>query len=862
MSVSYIPSDGSFSWEISSHTDSLCYYKINNYNPNRHTIKENSAITIHLEKNNTITLTGKELYDCIDSFKAKNDGLFDKFETQNILLRNLIRSIKGKEYQYLIKEKKIQSFLYINDNDFYLIILDKVTSIDGKHYQYKGNTLSDSIPEPTSCKVQFFGISDYSYMQKEMDKNGFHIDNINYAMKTSVVTTEWGAGHVMLKPDKDNKKIEVKFPKSIIYIDRLSKLKESSELTAGLLSFKQMSNAFPATNTFYLPLFSKEVGYDVCQFQFYDGKLHINDTDNHSSTIKSSLFFYPDIKRYELKSGSNSILCRAGYINQSYILSYFFIPFIIFISILIASNNLFSFNENTYSTYYKLLTIIAFIYCICKIFIAIKLSYSYPYFEKMSGIIVVSTSLTLVLFFLFSLIINHDALTNSPNKNPFSIKKKGNKRKAWNALFICTTLFALSLGILYLMDRGINKEMLSSYMHTELYPGSITQFLQSAAINDTHRSIWIMLSFVITIGMFILLFMNIFSTSPFKKMTEFLYFRCNSQSVWEYTLQYLFYFVMIPCVFIGACGLFSGNFATAFISLICIIGLSKALTNINLPILGPIGSGILMVLVIPLLFIVVAMIPDHGYLTNYFGFIAAAICFYLTISKYTTIDGYSDFERRKNTRGERIFINSLLVAVVVLAISLPSLLNSIFNPEEISYDRLNRRAMLFSQYDKLKESGYRYAESDTEFMSVMSHYMYKTSTDDPLCNDEHILHSSVSSGQSPVVLNDVSIQAAFFGAYGWKSYVVYFGLLLALSYLVLSMSLHNRSYLDTHTQWRLLAMLMWLSCSFYIFMSYIDWLPFTGRLNPGFGVDSVGEALESALLLGFMSAIALSQSNK
>ena len=167
-----------------------------------------------------------------------------------------------------------------------------------------------------------------------------------------------------------------------------------------------------------------------------------------------------------------------------------------------------------------------------------------------------------------------------------------------------------------------------------------------------------------------------------------------------------------------------------------------------------------------------------------------------------------------------------------------------------------------TQYDKLKESGYRYAESDTEFMSVMSHYMYKTSTDDPLCNDEHILHSSVSSGQSPVVLNDVSIQAAFFGAYGWKSYVVYFGLLLALSYLVLSMSLHNRSYLDTHTQWRLLAMLMWLSCSFYIFMSYIDWLPFTGRLNPGFGVDSVGEALESALLLGFMSAIALSQSNK
>jgi len=80
--------------------------------------------------------------------------------------------------------------------------------------------------------------------------------------------------------------------------------------------------------------------------------------------------------------------------------------------------------------------------------------------------------------------------------------------------------------------------------------------------------------------------------------------------------------------------------------------------------------------------------------------------------------------------------------------------------------------------------------------------------------------------------------------------------------MVLSMSLHNRSYLDTHTQWRLLAMFMWLSCSFYIFMSYIDYFPFTGRLNPGFGVDSVGEALESVLLLGFMSAVSLYHPHK
>jgi len=862
MSVSYDASNNSFSWEVRSEVDSLCYYKINNYNPNRHTIKENSTITIKIGKGHIITLTGKELFACIDKFKSQCEGLFNEFKTQNILLRNLVRSIKGKEFHYIIKEKRIQSFIYINDDEYSLIILDKITSIDGNHYRYKGNTLSDSIPEPASCKIQFFSISDYSYMQKEVDKNGYYIDNINYAMKASVVTTEWGAGHVMLKPDKENKKIEVKFPKSIIYTDRLSKLKESSAQTAGLLSFKQMSNAFPATNTFYLPLFSKEVGYDICQFRFHDGELHINDGNNHLDTISSSFFFYPSMERFELNSGSNTILCRAGYIDSSYLLSYFILPLFLFITIFILSNYIFRTKDNKYSIYYKFLTSTAFIYCICKIFIAIKLSYSYPYFEKISGIIVTDTSLMLVMFLLLSLIINHDLLTGSTGRSYLYQKKaKGNTRNAWTAHLICMVLFACCLVTLYLMDEGINKEMLASYLHSELYPSSISQFQQSAAINDTHRSIWITLSFTILLGLLILSFLNIFSTLPFKKLSDFLHFRCKSDSRWKYTFQYIFFYVIIPCIFIGVCGFIPGNFATSFISFICILGLSRALTSIDILKLRPVWSGTLMVIVIPLCFIGIAMIPDHGYLTNYFGFVATSVCFYLIIHKYTTTNGFIESERKENKK-EKAFINGIVIIVAASILLLPSVLSLTFNPEEISYSRLDRRAMLFSQYEKLKESGYRYAESDTEFMSVMSHYMYKTSTDDPLCNDEHILHSSISTGQSPVVLNDVSIQAAFFGAYGWKSYIVYFGLLLALSYMVLSMSLHNRSYLDTHTQWRLLAMFMWLSCSFYIFMSYIDYFPFTGRLNPGFGVDSVGEALESVLLLGFMSAVSLYHPHK
>ena len=145
-------------------------------------------------------------------------------------------------------------------------------------------------------------------------------------------------------------------------------------------------------------------------------------------------------------------------------------------------------------------------------------------------------------------------------------------------------------------------------------------------------------------------------------------------------------------------------------------------------------------------------------------------------------------------------------------------------------------------------------------MVIMSHYMQERSTDDPLSNDIHFLHPSISTGQSPVVLNDLSAPAAFFGAYGTvPTTLVFFLLLFLLIWLVMQYSLSYvdslRPQLTKAMQWRLLAMFMWVGTSFYIYLSYIDGLPYTGRLNPGLGVDAVGEALESAILLAFMAAM-------
>ena len=95
------------------------------------------------------------------------------------------------------------------------------------------------------------------------------------------------------------------------------------------------------------------------------------------------------------------------------------------------------------------------------------------------------------------------------------------------------------------------------------------------------------------------------------------------------------------------------------------------------------------------------------------------------------------------------------------------------------------------------------------------------------------------------------------------AYVVFFALLALLLTIVVGGTIPPANLLDKGVEvdvrmlWRLLAVLMWTCTSFYLYASYVGQFPFTGRLCPGFGVDSVGEALESATLLAFMTATLL-----
>ena len=185
------------------------------------------------------------------------------------------------------------------------------------------------------------------------------------------------------------------------------------------------------------------------------------------------------------------------------------------------------------------------------------------------------------------------------------------------------------------------------------------------------------------------------------------------------------------------------------------------------------------------------------------------------------------------------------------------------------YRRSFRRIYMFADFDMQRERGYRYTESDAEFMAIMAHYTTKSDSiaTDPLSPESNFLHPSVSSGQAPVVLNDLSAPVAFYGSYGCWAEFIHLILLLSLLFIVMYFNFmftvndkqngSNVSKFDFTIQSKraILAVLMWVGTSWYLYMSYNGVMPFTGRLNPGLGIDSLGEAMESAILLAFMTSI-------
>ena len=963
-----------FRWRVNDrYRDSLQYFKINDDNPNTHVIRndQSQCIVMRLPTSRgdtlAMTVTGADVWQAWDDrFDKQKDVMVRHFAANHKLAQDNVSHDDSLLYLNQMQCHAVRSFFERKDDRIVLVILDRFTEIhEGrKVVRYARSGVTDDKGEKAGrCKVQFYGVSNHCYLVDTGDDGTFKVDGVNHVMKATVRLTDWGAGHVMVTAGTgQDKSLLLSYPKPITFVGTVDSLRAKAQLSSGIITLKQSNNSFPNKSDLYLPAFCGGINYDLCNLEFYrqgDSAVVLRDNAYNTTAVRSHrsrwlpFSLVPALDAVQLHSPGAVLHARTGFIDQGFFMSYLWLPLLVCLMLLAALwlpfspfklgrrtlNDLLNADQaRTHRVYLSLLLGIGLCYCACKSLIALKLSYTYPYFEKLTGIMPIATSLMLLLMFSLAVVLSASLTTRRSSSKGLMAR--------WAAFGICLLLYvALAFGQFGVIDQEVSRGMIASYFPSEvsMWHCRPWDWTGAAGINDTHRSVVYSLlaieAVVLVVWLCCLLgldrffgllkqgwqwlkeqlrklgvmrklgvklkqgwhvcktavaslFSHVLSPSVLSRARKFANGLCWALTIvlllnlvtsllfsWALparltyclmiawglltlsipmvydafvgALKTLFPSHLLLLVLLAAIGLWLSNFATAFITLGVILGLSRALMvtahELTTDHCRPRHVVLLQMFFVIVAYTAFAMVGDHGYMTNIIGFFFCGIAVFFVVARYKSYD----------IGKERRWVACTTLVLVVLAVLLPYICSHIFHPENVDYSRMVRRVMLYSNFENLQQSGYRYSESDAEFMVIMSHYMQGDSIavdkHDPLSNDAHFMHPSVSAGQSPVAINDLSVPMAFFGSYGHvMTQVVYFGLLLLLLWLVLRHSLGDSTVLTRSMCWRLLAMFMWVGTSLYIYFSYIDWLPFTGRLNPGLGVDAVGEALESALLLAFM----------
>ena len=893
--------DNHYAWSVNPRymeQDSLVYYKVNNVNPNFHLIGDGSVtVNVPLENGTSsrVTLTSEEV-----------QSLLSGPDSKYLLLRTLLQmhaqrdSTSNVDYTAI---KRLRSCFARaqKDSPWGIIILDRYTSYnqsDGVSHTYVMSGRTDSIEgskvPAENCKIQFYRMTDYSIRPDKADDELFHIGLVHYIAKPVLVTTQWGAGHVMLTPTSDG--MHVAYPKAITYIERIDSLRSDAAASSGMLTYQQNDGSFPVARNLLLPAYSSALARDACSMRITADTLAVVTGPEQYMMIKSKARCLPGFDRLDIPAGTGTLHTQVGVIGNHFVLSYLWLPLLVFAILVVAYHwlmNTRGISSNikqdmpvltkNLPAYFSAIFTIALAFAVARIMIAFRLSYSYPYFEKLTGIITVSITLILILVYVLSLVFNYKL-----------VRQERHGRKPMLRLIAAPAIpffcLALTWGAFMVLDHGISAAMLSSYFPSELGGYNPLCWTKALAMNDNHRTVPFTLALVNLLAMAVLAFLlnaKLFKNNCVvkwgKKTIEGAVVKIkNSWLMTKCTIvvkvkaffakfkPYSKYLnnLVIGCGLVLLASILPGNYSTAIITLIAILGLTRTLLSINYYVLkykrpsrlvGIVGPKAFWLAIIACMcyFVSAFALGDKGYLTNLLGYLSMGIIVYILAAKTEIFDRTTSESEVMQVHRRGIGIAILISAVlVILAIKLLPVLVPV---DTIDYSRKDQRINAAMQTSKYYDSGYRYAVSNQEFMLIQNHYMFNLDGSDPLSNTQHILHPSLSSDQSPVILNDVSIQSSFFGCYGTGAVIVFFTLLCLLTWLVLSHTLNKKGGLSKQRLWRLMAILLWMSTTVYLYVSYSGLIPFTGRLVPGYGVDAVGEALETSILLAFMTAVPLKE---
>lgn len=835
----------SIRWRVNEryqNTDSLYYYKINDINPNKHQLSKGDNIVVSTDSG-SVSINLEEI-----------TMMLKDVENEYVLLRNLLEKKQMEQnssslsrYNF-VQDRSLKSFVYRQKDgrrygDPVLVILDAKTTLHKNNSEIGYAMSGVSTEYEGKAKIQFFSMTASAYRPdstKADDKN-FAIKDVRYVAKPVIVTTEWGAGHVLLERDTDM--VKCYFQKPVTYVERLEELRRASEQCSGMLTYHQSDGGFPSSSTLIMPEFSSYASYDICNLRFTGDSVLCDDM-----VMSQSKHFIPTLAKMQV-GVNKEIGIRIGFLDSSFLWSCLWLPLCILLWCLITyvliscgrikkdntSSKLLGRSQAAFPYYLTTVLLLLFAYLVCRVMIAVKLGFTYPYFENIFGVNVVSISLLLLLVYGLSGLLNKRFLVNKDPK--------------WLAVGL--PLFHLiGLSVCCLAFNKMNVNYSDSILHSYLPGDVITDVFNPFSWGgiwtwtdmNGMKDLFLNIPYTLLLANIIvcmITFFGIIFNGPIEKISEKI--KMWFDKFGNHWLAPVLGYTVLGCLLMLIGLLMPGNFVSAYITFIVVVFMCAACRNVELGEKMNFWCAMLIYMSISIIFMVFAMLGGHdnGYITNAIGFILFVFFTYMVTEKRYMPNSRKEFAS--------IVGGFLLISVVCFGIMLSI-------AHTLDTNRSVRRVNMVVNWEEYANSGYRFADSDAEFMRVMRHYLFNNEGQDPLSNDTHILHPSISSGQAPVVLNDVSIQSCFFGAYGRWTYVVYFSSLILICWLVLSNVKWNKGTIGRWVYWRSLAMFMWVGTSLYLMLSYMGAVPFTGRLNPGFGVDSVGEALETAILMAFMLA--------
>ena len=344
-----------YKWKVNDqYQDSLQYFKINNENPNKHIIHDDESqrivLTLPTSMGDTLrmTLTGKEIWKAWKKrFANQKEVMARHFAANCAMATDSIAASDSLKMLYMnqMQRHDVRSFFQKGDDALVLVILDRFTKIQEKDsegtetlqgYVREGQT-ADEGEKAAHCKVQFFSVGTHCYLDKSPEAGTFQVDGVNYVMKASVKLTEWGAGHVMITPGRNDKSMLISFPKPITYVGTVDSLRSKSKRSSGVITLKQNNHSFPNKSDLYLPAFSNAINFDLCNIEFRGESVLVRDNNYDSILVENATTAFlpfsvtPALNPVTLHSGNDLLHARVGYISHGFFLSYLWLPLLVFV---------------------------------------------------------------------------------------------------------------------------------------------------------------------------------------------------------------------------------------------------------------------------------------------------------------------------------------------------------------------------------------------------------------------------------------------------------------------------------------------------------------------------------------------------